>query len=70
MEDLIFYSRNDSGLANLLKTVKGFSDHTGMECSLDKCAKATISRGSLRQTFSIILDTRVTMKYLEEEGEV
>lgn len=61
------FARNYIELEGLLKTVKYFSDDIGMEFGLDKCAKATILRGSLQQTSTISLDPGVTIKDLEQE---
>lgn len=66
MDDLKLYARNDNELEGLLQTVKCFSEDIGMKFNLDKCAKATVLRGSLQQTSSISLDPAVTIKDLEQ----
>lgn len=45
----IWVTKNDSELEELPKALKCFNDNIGMKFGSDKCAKATISRGSLQQ---------------------
>ena len=45
MDDLTLYSKDDSELEGLLRTVKGLSDDIGKEFGLGKCAKATFKGG-------------------------
>ena len=48
MDDLKLCGKNDKELDGLLCTVKKFSDDIDMELGLDKCAKATFTRGRLK----------------------
>ena len=67
MEDLKLYRKNVYGLEGFLKTVKTFSDDTGMTFGLDKYAKATFIRGKLKSTCSIVLDINTKIKELDQE---
>ena len=55
MDDLKLFVRNDYELEGLLTTAKGFSNEIGMEFGLDKCAKASILRGTLKKLQMSIL---------------
>ena len=68
MDDFKLYGKDDNEIEGLLKIVKGFSDHIGMEFGLDKCAKATFKRGKLQETDNINLDEKTMIKDLEQEG--
>ena len=68
MDDLKLFARNDSELTGLLDTVKHFSDDIGMQFGLDKCAKATFTKGKIVKAENIILDVSTTIKELEHEG--
>ena len=67
MDDLKLFAKNDQQLQGLLNTVKQFSDDIRMELGLDKCPKATFSRGKLLKTNNITLDTTTIIKDLEPE---
>ena len=56
MDDLKLYGKNGKEMDGLLCTVKKFSDGIGMEFGLDKCAKATFTRGRLTSTSEIKLN--------------
>ena len=47
MDDLKLYSKNEQEQVGELKVVKQFSDDIGMECGLEKCAKASFKKGKL-----------------------
>ena len=68
MDDLKLYAHNDGELEGLLKTVKAFSDDIKMEFGLDKCAKATFTKGKLRKSENVVLDENTIIKDLEQEG--
>ena len=56
MDDLKLYAKDHNELEGLLRIVKGFSDDTGMEYGLSKCAKATVKRGKLEKSDHVRLD--------------
>ena len=60
MDDLRLFGKNDCKLHGLLKTVKTFG--------LGKCAKATFIRGKLKYISSIVLDTDMKIKELDQEN--
>ena len=67
IDNLKIYGKNDYKLDGLLKKVNTFSDDIGMTFDLDKCTKATIIRGKLKYTSSIVLDTDTKIKELDQE---
>ena len=67
MDDLKLYAKNDSELEGLLKTVKQFSDDIGMEFGLDKCAKASFTKGRLTSTEAIEIDSETQIRDLDQE---
>ena len=67
MDDLKLYAKDDSELEGHLRIVKGFSDDTGMEFGLSKCAKATFKRGKLEKSDHVRLDEETIIKDLEQE---
>ena len=67
MDDLKLCAKNDQDLEGLLSTVKEFSNDTGMEFGLDKCAKAPFVRGKLQKTSSINLDIDAAIRDLDPE---
>ena len=68
MDDLKLYSKNDQEQLGELKIVKQFSDDTGMEFGLEKCAKASFKKGKLALTGNIIIDEYTTIEELNQEG--
>ena len=68
MDDLKLYGKNDYELEGLLRTIKTFSDDIGMTFGLDKCAKATFTRGKLKSTSSIEPDIYTKIKELDQEA--
>ena len=67
MDDLKLYTKDDSELEGVLRTVKGFSDDIGMEFGLSKCVKATFKRGKLESSDHVWLDGEKMIKDLEPE---
>ena len=67
MDDLKLFARNDSELTGLLDTVKHFCDDIGMQFGLDKCAKATFTKGKIVKTENIILDVSNSINEMEHE---
>ena len=65
--DLKLYAKNDRGLEGLLSTMKQFSDDTGMELWLDKCAKATFRKGKLTRTTAVELDIGTIICILDQD---
>ena len=67
MDDLKLFARNDNELTGLLDTVIKFSDDSGMQLGLDKCAKAAFIKEKIVKTENITLDVSTTIKELEQE---
>ncbi|XP_063591903.1 uncharacterized protein LOC134768991 [Penaeus indicus] len=67
MDDLKLFAKSDQDLEGLLTTVKCFSDDIGMEFGLDKCAKASFVKGTLKATSSVTLDLDTTIRELDPE---
>ena len=44
MDDLKLYSKNEQEQIGELKIVKQISEDIGMECGLEKCAKASLRK--------------------------
>ena len=65
MDDLKLYAKDDSQLEGFLRIVKEFSDDTGMEFELSKCAKVTFERGKLEKSDHVWLDDETMIKDLE-----
>ena len=63
MDALELYAKDDSELEGLLKMVKGFSDDTGMEFGLSKCAKTD----KLEKSDHVRLDEETMLKDLEQD---
>ena len=63
MDDLKLYAKDDNELEGLLRIVKGFSDDTGMEFGLSKCAKTD----KLEKSDHAQLDEETMLKDLEQE---
>ena len=68
MDDVKLYRKSDYELDGLLKTLNAFSDDVGMTFGLGKCAKATFIRGKLKYISSIVLDTDMKIKELNQEN--
>ena len=68
MDDLKFYAKNDEKLEGLFHTVKMFSDDIDMEFGSDKCAKATLKRGKLKETSSIEINEATSIQEIDQEG--
>ena len=67
MDDLKIYAKDDGELEGLLKTVKQFSDDIGMEFGLEKCAKASFTKGRLTSTEAIKIDQDTKIRDLDQE---
>ena len=67
MDDLKIYVKDDIELEKLLDTVKTFSDETGMECGLDRCAKATFNHGKMVKPTNIVLNDNTVIKELDQD---
>ena len=65
VDDLKLFARNDYELERLLPTAKGFSSDIGMEFGLDKCAKASFLRGTLKKTANMNPDVDTIIRELE-----
>ena len=68
IDDLKVNAMNDEWLKKLLDIVKIFSDDIKMEFGLDKCAKATFTKGRLMNTSNIVINQDTTIKELDQEG--
>ena len=68
IDDLKVNAMNDEWLKKLLDIVKIFSDDVKMEFELDKCAKATFTKGRLMKTSNIFINQDTAIKELDREG--
>ena len=50
MDDLKLFAKDEHELEGLLQTVKKFSDDIGMEFGLEKCPRASFSKGRLEKS--------------------
>ena len=66
MDDLKLHSKNKKGLDSLVQTVQIFSDDTGMEFDIDKCATVVLMRGKITNFDEISLPDGKVMKGLIE----
>ena len=66
-DELKLYRKNYYELNGFLKIVKIFSDKLGMTFGLEKCAKATFTRGKLKHDISTLLDTNTKINELDPE---
>ena len=64
----IILLQNDDEQVREMKIVKQFSDDTGMESGLEKCAKASFNKGKLASTGNITVDENTTIEELNQEG--
>ena len=47
MDDLKLYSKNERGLDSLIQTVRMFSEDTGMQFGIYKCAMLVMKKGKI-----------------------
>ena len=67
MDDLKTFAKDDDQQLGLLTMVKTFISDIKIEFGLEKCAKATFTRGRRTSTGNIHIDNSVTIKELEQE---
>ena len=66
MDDLKLHSRNEKGLDSLVQTNRVFSENTGMEFSIEKCALLKKEKGKIVKSVGIELPDSKVMKSLQE----
>ena len=69
MDDLKLYAKNLNEIESLIHTVRIFSDDSGMEFGLDKCATITTKRGKPVEMERATLAEGNEISALEEDGE-
>ena len=69
MDDLKFYSTSERALDSLIQTVRIFSEDTGMQFWIDKCAMLVIKKGKILKSDGTELLNEKVIKSLEEEEE-
>ena len=69
MDDLKLYNRSEKGLDSLVQTVCVFSEDTGMEFGIEKCAMLVMEKGKIVKSVSIELpDVKIIKLLLEGEN--
>ena len=66
MDDLKLYSRSEKGLDSLVQTVRVFSEDTGMEFGIEKCATLVMEKGKIVKSVGIELPDGNVIKSLQE----
>ena len=66
MDDLKLYASNEKSLEPLIQTVRVFSNDTGMEFGVEKCAVLTMKKGKMANSNGIALPNKTTMEGLKE----
>ena len=66
MNDLKLYSRSEKGLDSLVQTVRVFSEDTGMEFGIGKCAMLVMEKGKIEKSVGIELPDGEFIKPLQE----
>ena len=65
MDDLKLYASSEKSLESLIQTVRVFSNDTGMEFGVEKCAVLTTKKGKMTNSDGIALPNKI-MKGLKE----
>ena len=66
MDDLKLYSRSVKGLDSFVQTVRVFSEDTGMEFGIEKCAMLVMEKGKIVKSVGIELPDGKVIKLLQE----
>ena len=66
MDDLKLYNRSEKGLNSLVQTVRVFSEDTGMEFGIEKCAMVVMEKGKIVKSVGIELRDSKFIKSLQE----
>ena len=66
MDDLKLHSRSEKGLDSLVQTVRVFSEDTGMEFGIEKCAMLVMEKGKIVKSVGIELPDGKVIKSLQE----
>ena len=66
MDDFKLYSRSEKGLDSLVQTVRVFSEDTGMEFGIEKCATLVMEKRKIVKSVGIELPDRKVIKSLQE----
>ena len=67
MDDLKLYSRSEKGLDSLVQTVCVFSEDTGMEFGIEKCAMLVMEKEKIVKSVIIELPDGKVIKLLQED---
>ena len=67
-DDLKLYTRNEKGFESLAHAVRIFSDDTGMEFGIDKCATLVLKRGEITKFDAVLPDGRVMKGLIDGAG--
>ena len=66
MDDLKLYSRSEKGLDSLVRTVRVFSEDTGLEFGIEKCAMLVMEKGKIVKPVATELPDGKVIKSLQE----
>ena len=65
-DDLKLYSKSERGLDSLVQTVRIFSENTGMQFGIEKCAMLVMKKGKIVKSDGIQFPKDKVIKSLEE----
>ena len=60
MDGLKLYTSNEKSLESLIQTVRVFSNYTGIEFGVEKCAVLTMKKGKMANSDRIVLPNKTT----------
>ena len=66
MDDLKLYSRSEKGLDSLVQAVHVFSEDTGMEFGIEKCAMLVMKKGKVLKSVGMELPNGKFIKSVQE----
>ena len=66
MDYLKLYAMNEKGVDSLIQTVRVFSEETGMEFGIEKCAVLVMKRGKVVKSEGIKLPDYKTIQGLKD----
>ena len=67
MDDLKLYSPSEKGLYSIVLTVRLFSEDTGMEFGMERCAVLVTEKGNIVKSVGIELPDGHVIKSLQED---
>ena len=68
MDDLKLYGRNDREVESLVHTVRIFTEDTGMQFGIKKCATIELQCSKVKHTEGIVLPNAQVVHEVEEDG--